>query len=423
MNNHAGQQNKASRATHPILPAPEPTPRRKILVMIGAMDVGGCEHDLLRILPQIDRGRFDLAVMTYLYRGALADRLEAAGIRVIAPQKPHQRPQFAPYRWRVLRLTRYKAILASLMWLGIVAAWLWRMRRVIRAEKPDIIHCFLPTTYHLALPAHLLTPGRARRKFLMGRVSLGFYFHGHPITQWWETKFCHQFIDAASGNSRAVLAELVREGLAPARLHLLYNGIEITRFARPATAQPVAAAGAILSLSAVGNLHPYKGYDDLLAAMLRLGDHGFLNWQLKVAGRDVGGNLARYRAWCEAHNLAEKIQFLGAMEDVRPLLWHSQLHLHVSHTESFPNSVLEAMTAGLPVIASAVGGIPEIFELGAAGILVPPHDPAAIAAAIRQLAHDPILRGNMGAAGASLARENFALDRTVKSFENLYQTL
>ena len=399
------------------------TVRTKILVMIGAMDIGGCEHDLLRILPKIDRTRFDITVMTYLYAGVLAESLMAAGIRVVAPAHPHRRPEFAPYAWPWLRIFRYKAIAAYFMWIGIIAGWIWRMRRIIQTENPDIIHCFLPTTYHLAVPAHLLAKFRGRRRFIMSRVSLGFYFQGHAVIKWWETKFCHKVIDAAAGNSQAVVRELTTENIPNAKCYLLYNGIKIEDFARPTSALAVAAEQKIIAMTAVGNLHPYKGYDDLLAALLTVHEMGIHNWQISIAGRDVADNLARYRQWCQAHNLSDKIHFLGPVRNVREVLWQSQLHLHLSHTESFPNSILEAMTAGLPVIATNVGGIPELVKNGVNGMLVAPQNTAEIAAAIKTLCQNHALRGQMGDAGARIARDGFSLSRSVAAFESMYHAV
>ena len=397
-----------------------PHRRIKILVMIGALDIGGCEHDLLRILPEIDRTRFDIAVTTYLYAGILAEPLMQAGIRVIAPRHPHKRPEFAPYAWPWLRIFRYKAVLAYVMWIGIIAGWIWQMRRVITSERPDIIHCFLPSTYHLAMPAHLLAKGRSRRRFMMSRVSLGFYFQGHPVIKWWETKFCHKFIDAAAGNSQAVVTELVKENIPVSKTNLIYNGIKIEDFARPPSAIAVGAEQKIITLTAVGNLHRYKGYDDLLAALLALHEMGITNWQISIAGRDVADNLSRYRCWCQDHNLSDKIQFLGAVHEVRKLLWNSQIHVHLSHTESFPNSILEAMTAGLPVIATRIGGIPELVKPGVNGILVAPQNTAQTANAIKELCQNHRLRGEMGSESIRMAKEGFSLSRTVMAYEKLY---
>ena len=347
----------------------------------------------------------------------------AAGIRVIAPRHPHQRPEFAPYAWPWLRIFRYKAIAAYFMWIGIIAGWIWRMRRAILTEQPDIIHCFLPSTYHLALPAHILAKFRGRRRFIMSRVSLGFYFQGHPVIKWWETKFCHKFIDAASGNSQAVVTELVNENIPDTKTYLLYNGIKIEDFARPPSALAVASASPIISLTAVGNLHPYKGYDDLLVALLVLQEMGINNWQISIAGRDVADNLARYRLWCHTHNLSDKIHFMGPVRDVRTILWQSQIHLHLSHTESFPNSILEAMTAGLPIIATDVGGIPELVKNGKNGILVAPQNTAQIATAIKTLCQNHALRGRMGETGARITRDDFSLSRCVAAYESMYDAV
>ena len=141
-----------------------------------------------------------------------------------------------------------------------------------------------------------------------------------------------------------------------------------------------------------------KGHDDLLAAAALLGD---LPVRFVLAGS--GPEEARLRAAAEAAGLAGRVAFAGFREDVAGLLAAADLVVHPSHADALPTALIHALAAGVPAVATRVGGIPEIVG-EEAGALVPAADPAVLAAAIRSLAADPERRRRMGAA----ARERFA---------------
>ncbi len=141
-----------------------------------------------------------------------------------------------------------------------------------------------------------------------------------------------------------------------------------------------------------------KGHDDLLAAATLLGD-----FPVRFVLAGSGPEEARLRAAAEAAGLAGRIAFAGFREDVAELLAAADLVVHPSHADALPTALIHALAAGVPAVATRVGGIPEIVGEDA-GALVPAADPAALAAAIRSLAADPERRRRMGAA----ARERFA---------------
>ena len=438
------------------MPSEQNSPR-KVLVIIGSMNMGGCESDILRIMPQLDRTKFDVRVMAFWQRGNLADSLEASGIKFYPPLN-----KFSIFNIK-LRLTPYKSQWAAKLRLKAVANMFIKMvnkifeiiynvralitlpfylathslpkkpleqyssdiiniHRVIHFVKPDIIHCFLPTSYHYGTICHLLTPGRKNRKLFMSRVSLGFYFKGHPILRGFETKFCHYFVDRAVGNARMIVDELQSEALPESKIRLIYNGIKVEEYTRPTTARKIAKQGDKIHLSTTANLHDYKGYGDLIEALGILARENITHWHLYAAGRDVDHGMAKYRARCQELNIAENVTFLGQISHKQIIahLHQSQLHIHPSHHEGLPNSILEAMSAELPIIATHVGGIPELVKDGESGILLPPHRPDELAKALKYLLQNPEIRQKMGSQGAAIARENFTLAQAVKNFEQLY---
>ena len=384
-------------------PVPETLDRRsriKVLVVLETLNVGGAEMDVIRNIPYLDRGQFDIQVALYSHRGLLANQLEQTGIVLHCFPKPPVSGMLARLHLAVLRL----------LWL----------RRLMANWRPDVVHAFLPMCYLYTMGAHLLVPGR--RRFIMSRLSLNFYAKKSP--QFRLEPLCHRLIDQAVGNSLAVLQDLRWEGLPDEKLVLLYNGIDVSRFARTIGAVDVGAEGPV-AMTATGNLFTYKGYDDLLAALVLLKartDHANRPrvWTLRIAGQDQEGNLARYRAFCDSHNLSNHVVFLGVCDNVAALLRTSQLHIHPSHTESMPNAIIEAMSSGLPVVATSVGGIPELVINGETGFLVPPSNPQALCDAIEQLIIDASLRRRFGLAAQSRAEHLFNVTHSVRQYERLY---
>jgi glycosyltransferase involved in cell wall biosynthesis len=171
-------------------------------------------------------------------------------------------------------------------------------------------------------------------------------------------------------------------------------------------------------LVSVGNLYFVKGYDILLRALSRLDPEDTASWCLAIAGR--GEEEPALRAQAAELGLSSQVRFLGFRTDVGDILAAANLFVLPSRSESHPLAVLEAMLAGLPIIASSVGGVPDTIRHDKEGLLVPPVDPEALAAAIQDLISDPCRRARLGKAASDRARRHFTVEVMADAYERIY---
>jgi len=153
---------------------------------------------------------------------------------------------------------------------------------------------------------------------------------------------------------------------------------------------------------------PAKGHDTALKALALLKD---TRWTLLLAGDHEGDLGPQMQALAQTLDIADRVRFLGLREDVPALLKASDVLLAPSRREALSLTLLEASACSLPIVATRVGGIGEVVEDGASGFLVPPDDPAALAAALAPLLGDPALRARCGAR----ARQRFEAGFTEKA--------
>jgi glycosyltransferase involved in cell wall biosynthesis len=378
-----------------------------IIYVIGSLDVGGAERHLAQIIPRLDRGRWKPVVCCLTERGKLADGLEAAGFEVIA------RP--------VARRSGGASRIRSFVRLAETVLWLCR---VMRRFRPAIAHFFLPGAYILGAPASILARVPVR---IMSRRSLNYYQRNirfSPAIEGW----LHPHMTAILGNSNSVVRQLHDdENVQADRLGLIYNGIDFAKYQKSSMVRQGVRASLEIDQDAlvfimVANLIPYKGHQDLLVAFSMACPHLPAGWRLLVVGRDdgIGGALRE-----QATNLkiADNVLFLDSRSDVPDLLCGADIGVLSSHEEGFSNAVLESMAAGLPVIATDVGGNPEANINGETGVIVPPRDPKAMSEAILRLSVDGALRVRMGMNAADRAEKTFSLDACVSRYEDLYRGL
>ena len=407
-----------------------PASRRiKVLVLIPDLAIGGAETDLLRTLPLIDRDRLEVVVCVIEARGALAAPLSEAGIQVIGPFAD-ETAEAKPLDRALLRIDAMARRLAPgwpvfrLMRLALHYMRIARMvKRVLDEGRFDVVHTMSPSSYVIGA----LATGFARhRALVMSRVSLNFYQHGARLLGTVE-RLLHRRLDLAIANAEAILGELGAEGIPASRLRLIRNGIDSAAFTASLIDRGQARARlglpqAGLIFTSVANLFPYKGHADLLQALQTVRDELPAGWVLLVCGRDIEGSLQGLRRLAEGHALAGHVRFLGQRQDIPAILSSGDIHVSASHYEGFPNNILEAMCAGLPVVATAVGGVPEQIIDGATGLLVPPRNPTALGAALVALARDASRRQQLGQAGRRRVEQQYRIGQAATGLELAYES-
>jgi glycosyltransferase involved in cell wall biosynthesis len=192
------------------------------------------------------------------------------------------------------------------------------------------------------------------------------------------------------------------------KLAVVHNGIPDTGLISDPMLEPV-------TIVMVARFDPPKDHATLLQALAQLASY---RWSLRLVG--AGTLLPSARAMAASLGIAHRVEFLGERADVGHLLCESQIFALSSRLESFPISILEAMRAGLPVVASAVGGIPEAVLNKKTGFLVPPADPDALACSLRTLFENASLRAEMGRRARARYLERFTADRMVSETLRVY---
>lgn len=293
---------------------------------------------------------------------------------------------------------------------------------ILRKERPDILHAYLPA-------ANVIGPIAARlsrvRRVIVSKRALADYKEGFPLLRKVES-LGNRLADVVSVNSDAVRKDVERtERNWEGKFRKIYNGVapieswtpEETRAFRRREGIP----GDALVALCVSNFYPYKGHEELVEAAARVVP-AFPKVIFLMVGRD-SGTMEATRTRVRERGIEGSVRFVGGRTDVPNLLRASDLFVHPSREEGFSNAILEAMAAGLPVVACDVGGNPEAVVDGRTGRLVPPRDPERFAGAMVELIADESKRKIFGEAGLRRAAERFSLDRMVGEMESLYESL
>lgn len=376
----------------------------RIAIVIGSLQVGGAERQIAQIVPRLDPTRWQIDLVTLSRPGPLAADLERAGFRVWSPPLANRISRSGP----LIRLLR---ALITVPWL-----WFWFLRK-----RPSIAHFILPEAYLIGGICAVLS-GQSR--MLMSRRSLAHYQDRHPFLARIE-RWLHKRMSLVIANSEAIRRDLLNEGIPEHRTQVILNGVD-TDAIRPdenrgnELRQSLDIPSESLVLMIVANLIPYKGHADLIEALGSIRETLPDGWQLLCVGRDDGiGNALQ--AQSTQAGLSAHIQFLGSRSDIPTLLNVADISLLCSHEEGLPNAVIEAMAAGVPTIATEVGGTGEIIDHKVTGMLVPPRNPGVLAQSILELVQDTARRETMGKAARAEIESTYGLDICARAYDDLYQ--
>jgi len=367
-----------------------------IVYVIGSLDLGGAERHLVQIAPALKTIGWVPTIYCLTHYGVQSGELESRGVTVIGP------PVDTNTGW----FLRPFALVASCA----------KLLGVLIRRKPRIVHFFLPLAYVMGAPLSIVAATPIR---VMSRRSLNFYQRQYPLISWFERKL-HRHMSCVLGNSRAVINDLLAEGADLERTKLIYNGIDLSPFSQTSFAEKNASAPLVFII--VANLIPYKGHADLIEALSSIAPALPKDWELWCIGRDDG--LKRHlEQLAMKKNVNHNIKFLGSHSDVHSFLKSADISVLCSHEEGFSNAILEAMAAGLPVVATDVGGNAEAIVHDETGLIVPPRDSVALGQALLKLALAADIRKEMGRRGRERVQQRFSLKECVQAYSNLYTDL
>jgi len=361
----------------------------RVLQVVLSLDPGGTERLVVEIARRLPPP-FESVVCCLDAPGAWAEDLRRRSIPVVALER---RAGFRP---------SLSARLAAL----------------VRSRRIDVMHCHQYSPYVYGCLAKLLAP----------RVRLVFTEHGRlsdaPPSP--KRRRVNPLLARVPGARFAVCEDLktflVAEGFPADRLGVIYNGIDPgplpSAEARADARRRLGAESDAFLVGTVARLDPVKDLGVLLEALAALRARGPAA-HLAVLGD--GPERTALEARARELGVAAAVRFLGARSDVRDLLPGLDLYVNCSRSEGVSLTIVEAMAAALPVVATAVGGTPEVVADGASGLLVPPRDPGALTAAMEALAADPALRAGLGREGRAVAERRFSFERMLEQYLRAYR--
>jgi glycosyltransferase involved in cell wall biosynthesis len=358
---------------------------QKVLFCVWALEGGGAERFLVELARRVPRERFEVKVVCLTRKGSFAPDLESAGVSVISLEKRiGLDPLILPRLIGLFRSER-PAIVNTHLW----TADLWARLAAVIARVPRIV----VTEQNVDLWKGSVHRAIDRVLFLATDLVI-----------------------CVSDEVRAFYREL---GVPESRMRVLPNAIDLAPFAAAGPREPRPGEPDGFVFLCVGRLHPQKGHAVLLDAVRLLCDSGERRFRLLLAGE--GPLRQDLAARAEALGVAEHVHFLGFRSDVPDLLQKCDVMILPSLYEGLPLAVLEAMAAARPVIATQVGGNAGVLEHGVHGLLVPPQDASALAAAMGRLLGDPSGARGMGERGRSRVAERYDIDRVAAETYALFE--
>ena len=369
--------------------------RIRVAYLIDTLDRGtaGTEKQLLRTIEKLDRKKFK-PYLVCLWRSSWMDR--------------NQLP--CP-----VKVLGYRGFIKS-----NISCVFSELKRFVSEEDIRIVHVFFMDSIFVAFftwrnEKELPILISSRRDIGLGNEP--WYHAAYDLL----LPFVNRRFKAVVANSRNVGRHVIeKERLKTEKVRIIYNGIDIERDS-PASIPGGTSKGKVVRIALLANLKVVKRIDIFLEAfrILRRTVNG-----IRIEGLILGDGPEREKLKAMAIRLGieKDVLFAGEVSDVFFHLRKMDIGVLTSDREGLSNAILEYMACGLPVVATAVGGTPELIDCDN-GICVPPGDPGALAEAIRRLVSAPELRQSMGLRSLEKAKSQFSWERTISDLQSLYTEL
>lgn len=373
--------------------------RKRIVFLIDSLGMGGAERLLIPILKHLDTGRFSPYVCALQIRDGnpIADDIRALGVRVdVLPVRRLRDPL------NVARFVRY-----------------------LRETQADLVHTQLEFANTLGGPAAkwLKLPVVCTLHTLFD-PTWGVKSYFRHLAMWWSLR---TFFDRVIAVSESTRLHHIKKGLLdPSKVLTLYNGIDLTGFSaidaseRACLRRELGIPATSPLLITVAVLRPQKGIQYMLDALPQILD-AIPKATYLIVGDGEHRSLLEQQA--QAIGVHNRVAFAGVRKDIPALLAASDVFVLPSLGEALPTVLAEAMAARKPIIATAVGGMPEMVQDTENGILVPSCDPEALARACIRLLSDGSLARRLGERGREIVEERFNVRCQAQQLGELYDKL
>jgi sugar transferase (PEP-CTERM/EpsH1 system associated) len=358
--------------------------RVRVVHLVRSLQVGGLERVVLDLARHADAQTFDPCVLCLQDGGPLRERFEALGVAV--------------HSLDLRELRKGPTLLRLVRWL--------------RQAQPQVLHTHNPTPHLFgalaAWPAGVpvLVHTKHGRNYPESRRAVAW----NRLASWFSDR-----VVPVSADSAEVARQIER--VPPRKVQVILNGIDLADFPAPAGPRPKPGKRVV---HVARLIDVTKDQTTLLRAARLVADRE-PDFRLTIVGD--GPDRAPLTALAADLGLQGHVHFLGYRSDVAALLGSADLFVLSSLSEGISLTLLEAMAAGLPVVATAIGGNREVVVPGQTGLLVPARSPAALAEALLALLRGPEQARRMGIAGRRRVEEQFSLGRMVAQYEDLYLSL
>ncbi|MEJ2107796.1 MAG: glycosyltransferase [Acidiferrobacteraceae bacterium] len=363
--------------------------KQRVVHIIDRLPPDGAERLLADVLRSRS-GDFEYTVLCLVEGGPLVQEIEQSGVPVVILGRRGR------YDFRLL--------LRLITWL--------------KEYRPVAVH------------THLFTADSWGRLAAFLAHVPGIYSTVHSTNTWKGN--LHRLVDrmmarlstkviACSEEVEVVLRD--RDRIPANRLVTIANGVDLRRFAslpEVDLADEFDFVAGATTLIVVGRLHPAKGHHDLLPALETLRTQGFDFVLLIVGEGELEGEL---RQEVRDRGLDANVRFCGFRQDVLALIAAADTMVMPSRWEGLPMALLEAMALGKPVVATSVGGIPNVIQQGENGFLVAPRDVEDMARKLGALIGDRTLRKRIGGQAGKTVRERFSAENVARRYEELYRSV
>jgi sugar transferase (PEP-CTERM/EpsH1 system associated) len=369
--------------------------RVKIAHIVYRLDFGGMENGVINLINGLPGDEFSHTVICLTYASRFGDRIRSKDVQVVELNKPEG--NHLPTYWKVLR--------------------------VLRDLRPDIVHsrnlgtldlCLVSKLAGVAIhihgehgwSAHDISGASVRHKFLRRAVN--------PLIS--------RYLAVSDDISRWLTDAI---GLPGDKISVIHNGVDVNRFSAPeGTDDSSVHCSEKVVLGTIGRQDLVKGLDYFVGALeVLFRTRPELRSAVRVVIGGDGEEHDRIAALCDKAIFDGIVELPGIIEDVPAFMRELDFLVQPSLNEGISNTVLEAMASGIPVIATNVGGNPELIRPGVDGLLIPPRDIGSLCESIKYYIENQYVRQQHGRAAGDRARSTFSLPAMIENYRQFYSSV